>query len=107
MPKIVVDKTKEEIKQILRDNYPIRESGRKFVVYHSNWIALRMKFNPYLGKMLVKGGCEFTPRTFAVLLLTFILFWMLPPIIIGIFLAYWYYLYKFQKELGVLFEYSE
>jgi len=30
MTKIIVDKTTEEIKQILRNNYPTKESGRKF-----------------------------------------------------------------------------
>ena len=107
MAKIIVDKTIEEIKQILRDNYPTKESRRKFVVYHSNWIALRMKFKPHFGKIYIKEGCEFTPRAFAVLLLIFIFFWMLPPIIIGVFLAYWYYSYKFKKELAILIEYGE
>lgn len=104
MTKIIVDKTIEEIKQILRDNYPTEESRRKFVVYHSKWIALRMKFKPYLGKIHVKGGCEFTPRTLAILVIMFI--FGLLPIIIGFFVN-WYYSYKFEKELAILLKYGE
>jgi hypothetical protein len=52
----------------------------------------------------VKGGYEFTPRTLVVLTILFI--FGLLPIIIGFF-AYWYYSYKFEKELAILVKYGE
>ena len=104
MTKIFVDKSIEEIKQEIRAAYPTKETKGKFVVYHSKWIALRIKFEPYSDKIHVKGGCEFTPRTLVVLTILFIFGFL--PIIIGFF-AYWYYSYKFEKELAILVEYGE
>jgi len=62
-----------------------------------------MKFKPYLDKIHVKGGCEFTPRTLVVLAILFIFGFL--PIIIGFF-VYWYYSYRFEKELATLFKYG-
>ena len=105
MPKIIVDKTIEEIIQILKYSYyPIKERGSKIVVYHSDWIALRLRFvRVSQNAIQMKAGCDIPLRT----LIVFIFLFFFPLLFLIGFVVFWYYERKFEKELGVLLEYSK
>lgn len=107
---IIVNKTVEEIKQTIRNNYPTKEIGNKFIVYHSKWISLRLQFvklsqNEALVKTGCDIGCDIPPRTLIVFIFLFIFTLLL--ILIATAAVFWYYEKKFEKELAILIEYGE